>query len=391
MKALRRLLSLALAALLALVSSACAEIAECPQVETDVREITKFGNLVLTITSKSFLSLGYEVGDIISVNIGDTSLDVPICTDYDDADVGAPLCRVAEETKPDGKNVLLAINNGDLATWLGVATRTTIDEDPGYRWVYAEAYAGGVPVTLSLVEKGGYLEQIKLHRLQMSNNRADYPNLTDAQYANFRNIATTGMGANVLYRASSPIDPQYNRNHEADAAACAAGINTVLNLSDSESAMKGFEDYDQTYYSTLDVIPLDMILDFQSPFFREGLVRGFRFLADHEGPYLIHCTMGKDRAGFVSAILECLMGASADEVVADYMVSYYNYYGTGSDSPNYEAIADSNIRKSLAASFGVDDISRADLAACAQAYLLECGMTQAEIDAVKARLGTDIR
>ena len=96
-------------------------------------------------------------------------------------------------------------------------------------------------MTLSLVEKGGYLEQIKLHRLQMSNNRADYPNLTDAQYANFRNIATTGMGANVLYRASSPIDPQYNRNHEADAAACAAGINTVLNLSDSESAMKGFE------------------------------------------------------------------------------------------------------------------------------------------------------
>ena len=133
MKALRRLLSLALAALLALVSSACAEISECPQVETDVREITKFGNLVLTITSKSFLSLGYEVGDIISVNIGDTSLDVPICTDYDDADVGAPLCRVAEETKPDGKNVLLAINNGDLATWLGVAPRTTIDEDPGYR------------------------------------------------------------------------------------------------------------------------------------------------------------------------------------------------------------------------------------------------------------------
>ena len=220
----------------------------------------------------------------------------------------------------------------------------------------------------------------------MSNNRADYPNLTDAQYANFRNIATTGMGANVLYRASSPIDPQYNRNHEADAAACAAGINTVLNLSDSESAMKGFEDYDQTYYSTLDVIPLDLILDFQSPFFREGLVRGFRFLADHEGPYLIHCTMGKDRAGFVSAILECLMGASADEVVADYMVSYYNYYGIGSDSPQYEAIADSNIRKSLAESFGVEDISKADLAACANAYLLDIGMTQAEIDALKARL-----
>ena len=68
------------------------------------------------------------------------------------------------------------------------------------------------------------------------------------------------------------------------------------------------------------------------------------------------------------------------------MVSYYNYYGIGSDSPQYEAIADSNIRKSLAESFGVEDISKADLAACANAYLLDIGMTQAEIDALKARL-----
>jgi hypothetical protein len=390
MKALRRLLSLALAALLALVSSACAEIAECPQVETDVREITKFGNLVLTITSKSFLSLGYEVGDIISVNIGDTSLDVPICTDYDDADVGAPLCRVAEETKPDGKNVLLAINNGDLATWLGVATRTTIDEDPGYRWVYAEAYAGGVPVTLSLVEKGGYLEQIKLHRLQMSNNRADYPDLTDAQYANFRNIATTGMGANVLYRSSSPINPKYNRSREADNAVNAAGIRTVLNLSDNQAVMESYEDYAQSYYSRLDVLPLDMIVLFESEVLRDGVCRGLRFLAGHEGPYLVHCSIGKDRTGFICALLECLMGATADEVVADYMVTYYNFFGIEPGSDAYEIIANSNIRKILGDIFHVENLSDADLSACAEACLLDLGLTADEIAAVRRCLGTDI-
>ena len=393
MKALRRLLSLALAALLALVSSACAEIAECPQVETDVREITKFGNLVLTITSKSFLSLGYEVGDIISVNIGDTSLDVPICTDYDDADVGAPLCRVAEETKPDGKNVLLAINNGDLATWLGVATRTTIDEDPGYRWVYAEAYAGGVPVTLSLVEKGGYLEQIKLHRLQMSNNRADYPNLTDAQYANFRNIATTGMGANVLYRSSSPVNPEINRNREADAAVNAAGIRTVLNLADSEARMKGYEDYAYTCYAALDVLPLDMVVDFSSEAFRNSLAEGLRFLAAREGPYLVHCTEGKDRSGFVCAVLECLMGATAREVYDDYMLTFYNYYGIAPGDDKYDAVLNSNIARLLARAFGVQDIAAegVDLSACAEAYLQGIGLTGEEIAALKDRLGTDIK
>ena len=93
-----------------------------------------------------------------------------------------------------------------------------------------------------------------------------------------------------------------------------------------------YEDYAQTYYSGLDIIPLDLVVDFSSDSFREGLAKGFRFMISHDAPYLIHCTMGKDRAGFTSAVLECLMGASAEEVVADYMVSYYNYYGIGPDA-----------------------------------------------------------
>ena len=245
-------------------------------------------------------------------------------------------------------------------------------------------------MALSLEEKGGYAEQLKLHQLNMSNSREDYPGLTDEQYANFRNIATSGMGAHVLYRSSSPVNPKYNRNREADAAVNAAGIRTVINLTDSAGVMKGYEDYAQTYYSRLDILPLDLVVDFGSDSFREGLAKGFRYMIDHDGPYLIHCTMGKDRAGFTSAVLECLMGASADEVVADYMVSYYNYYGIGPDADTYEALADSNIRKTLAAAFGVEDIADADLAAQAEAYLKAIGLSGDEIAALKAKLGTDI-
>lgn len=391
MKALRLILCLTLAVLLALASLACAEIAECPQVETGVQDIQKYGNLILDISGKALFDLGYEYGDILCVKIGDSEEPIPVCSDYSDVDVGAMVCRVVLTGNAEEDPVILAINNGDLATWLGVATRTTVDEDPGYRWDYAEEYADGIQVTLSLEEKGGYLDQIELHHLQMSNVREDYPNLTDEQYANFRNVATTDMGVNALYRSSSPVDPKYNRNREADAAVNVAGICTVLNLADNEAVMKGYADYAQTYYSTLDVIPLNLVVDFKSESFREGLAAGFRFLADHEGPCLVHCTMGKDRAGFTCAILECLMGATADEVVEDFMVSFYNFYGIEPDNPKYEVIADSNIRKTLAEAFGVDDISTADLAACADAYLLEIGMTRKEIDAVKARLGTDIQ
>lgn len=35
-----------------------------------------------------------------------------------------------------------------------------------------------------------------------------------------------------------------------------------------------------------------------------------------------HCTKGKDRAGFMPALLEALIGATREEIVEDYMQSY---------------------------------------------------------------------
>jgi len=39
-----------------------------------------------------------------------------------------------------------------------------------------------------------------------------------------------------------------------------------------------------------------------------------RFIIMNEGPYLIHCFAGVDRTGFVSALLEALMGASLNDI-----------------------------------------------------------------------------
>ena len=221
--------------------------------------------------------------------------------------------------------------------------------------------------------------------------REDYPHLTDAQYANFRNVATPGMGRNALFRSSSPINTKLGRNREADAATCAAGIHTVMNLADSEKKMRKRDGYAGSYYSTLDVIPLNLKVDFFSRDFRNGLAKGFRFIASHEGPYLVHCNEGKERAGFACALLECLMGATADEVVADYMVSFYNYYGVEPGSDQYNAIAKDTVIRYLSAAFHIKGNTTAsiDLAACAEEYLRDIGMTDEEIQALKARLERD--
>jgi hypothetical protein len=43
-----------------------------------------------------------------------------------------------------------------------------------------------------------------------------------------------------------------------------------------------------------------------------------RFIAAHSGPYLVHCRLGSDRTGVVSALLALLCGAVWPDVAADY-------------------------------------------------------------------------
>ena len=179
-----------------------------------------------------------------------------------------------------------------------------------------------------MAEKGGYMAEYIMHDLQRTNDRADYPNLSDAEFGNFRNIATTGMElAGARTCGSSPINPELGRNTYVDAAR-SVGAYVIMNLANSPEEAEAYEGFADTYYSGQKVIYLNLGVDFSAPEFQKGLAEGLRFFAANKGTYYVHCTEGKDRAGFVSALLECpLMGATYDEVVADYMVTYYNYYG----------------------------------------------------------------
>jgi hypothetical protein len=86
------------------------------------------------------------------------------------------------------------------------------------------------------------------------------------------------------------------------------------------------------------------------------------------------------------------MGATIDEVIADYMVSYYNYYGVEEDTEKYNAIVRNNLINVLNATFKVADVYTADLCAEAEAYLTEdAGLTTAEVAALKANLGTALQ
>ena len=349
----------------------------------DLEQISKFGNIKLVtdgrlMTQTDFEEAGIEYGDIVTVSFLDQQMDIPVVNNYSEVGTGDRLLRVDEaETE-------LAINMGDFASEY-IADKSTF-EDQTFAWTYKKGISD-VTFHFEMKEKGGLYAEYGHDSLIYTDERSDYPQLSDEQFANFRVVSTTGMGKDILYRTASPIDPVHKRNTYADAACKKYGIATVMNLSDSEETAKSFPDYDKTYYSTTDYIPLDMGVNFDSDDFREKLAEGLRFFAGHKGPYAVHCTEGKDRAGTVAALLECLMGASYDEVVSDYMVTYYNYYGITPDDERYETIVRENIEATLKTMYKTDDLKGADLAAEAEEYCRETGLSDEEITALKANLG----
>lgn len=58
-----------------------------------------------------------------------------------------------------------------------------------------------------------------------------------------------------------------------------------------------------------------------------AVAEALRFVAQTDGPVVVHCTAGKDRTGLVSALALSVAGATREEVVADYARTTDNLAG----------------------------------------------------------------
>ena len=348
-------------------------------------DMLRFGNLAMDIAADDFLQI-FELGDIVTVTVeGFESLEAPVCSSYDDVSAGE-LLIYAKAGKP---YILLAINYGQIGVMMDI-----LEPSPDGATAFRVKDPDTLPdtVTVALKEAGGYADRLKLSRLVRPDTPDGYRDtLTEAQFANFREITTTGMGRGVLYRSSSPISPEIGRNSAADALCAAAGIRTVLNLSDTAEAAAGYEGFDETYYRQQDVVYLAMPASFTTELFREKLAEGLRFMIAHEGPYLVHCLEGKDRAGFVSAMLALFMGASPDEVCEDYSVTYENYFGPlAGGEPQLDDSLRGMIRtiiiENLKLAYGVEALTDENAQSATVQYIRSLGLSEEEIALLRERL-----
>ena len=392
---LTALLVLALFMMVSCATKALSEpvvVEEAKTLDSSVKDIQKYGNLVLSITKSDMDSIGAEYGDVFTVDLGDQVLEAPYCTSYSDVEIGDLVLR------NDGDGIILAINMGDFASSYGIATKVS-NPDKTYQWVFEEGKKlEDITLSLILTGKGEYRDQYLIHQLFRTNEREDYS--SDAVFANFREIVGGNLGSGALFRSSSPVNNEIGRAKYADELVSLNNIRSVMNLADSRETIEGYfkeEDFASPYYKSLyengQVIALNMGVSFKTREFQNGLVEGLTFLSKNEGPYLVHCNEGKDRAGFTSALLSALMGLTYDEIASDYMTSYENYYHVEKGTEQYEAVKRSNIDSMLSFIAGVEtkDLENVDLAAKAEEFLIAIGMEKADIDTLKSKLSKNYK
>ena len=392
---LTALLVLALFIMVSCATKALTEpvvVEEAKTLDSSVKDIQKYGNLVLSITKSDMDSIGAEYGDVFTVDLGDQVLEAPYCTSYSDVEIGDLVLR------NDGDGIILAINMGDFASSYGIATKVS-NPDKTYQWVFEEGKKlEDITLSLILTDKGGYRDQYLIHQLFRTNEREDYS--SDAVFANFREIVGGNLGSGALFRSSSPVNNEIGRAKYADELMSLNNIKSVMNLADSRETIEGYfkeEDFASPYYKSLyengEVIALNMGVSFKTREFQNGLVEGLTFLSKNEGPYLVHCNEGKDRAGFTSALLSALMGLTYDEIASDYMTSYENYYHVEKGTEQYEAVKRSNIDSMLSFIAGVEtkDLENVDLSVKAEEFLVAIGMEKADIDTLKSKLSKNYK
>ncbi|MBQ4233581.1 MAG: tyrosine-protein phosphatase, partial [Firmicutes bacterium] len=259
-------------------------------------------------------------------------------------------------------------------------------------WVVAEIEEGDT-AGIVLREKGKYLDIQKARDIHYTDAREDYA--SDEIFANFRALTGGSMGEGTVYRSASPCDDQHNRASYVDKLMTEKGVKYIVDLADTDEKIKGYlasEGFDSPGFKALyedgKVLPVGLNMNFKSDEFRSKLAAALTAMSENEGPFLIHCTEGKDRTGFVCMVLEALEGASYEELVNDYMITYANYYGITeeTDKARCDVIVEKVLEPMMRELAGDEDLKLVDFSALAAKYLMSCGMTEEQVLALVEKL-----
>lgn len=293
-----------------------------------VKEEVVFKGVYIEKTIEEFNAYGFEYGDSLNISFsnGYELKDIPYYTGY-----------YAKADEP-----LLVAYPGyeyiDVSICFG-----------GSMWEEAKLKDGDT-ADIFLNEKAKYKNVQDTFDVKYTDNRDDYA--SDEIFANFRCVEMGNLKHKNLYRGSTPINNEYGRAKYVNDLIKEANIKYVVDLTDTEELLNKYfreEDFASNYFKELyengKVSVTHMTANYKTKEFAKLVVKALTDMSKNEGPYYVHCVEGKDRTGFVLAVIEGLAGASYEDIVKDYMVTYENYYGITElkDKEKYDAYVKNRI------------------------------------------------
>ena len=337
-----------------------------PVLKGKITSYNEFGAAMLSFTETDMTNAGFTLGDVISITIDDKKEIVMPYYDGFYTRNGEFLC-VAYPTYP---SICFTANN------IGLPKELTDLE--------------GHSVTVRMKEKGGCLDVQTALSMKYSNERIEYPDLSDAEFANARTVKAGNIPSGILYRSSSPFSNDIKRDIYVSEYLQQEKIRTVLNLADNEEKMLSYKDippYSLSLWKEGNVILCPLKADPTADDYNNRLIEALKQLPSHPAPYLVHCMEGKDRTGYVCALLEGLCGATYEEIVADYLVTYDNYYyiNPAKDPVLCNTLVSLRLNTCLMFYANVSDeaqLPNIDYAKAFSSYLLSHDMTQQQLDAL---------
>ncbi len=274
------------------VCCGCAASAPEKLENASIEHETELGGAYLHITIHDFLDLGFQFGDSVLVEFSNGYIleDIPFYNGYyvpadEPLLIGYP-----------GYPYIKVVFNSDEDLW----DTAGLDEN--------------VTASVTMNEKGKYLAVMEERNLDQVTDRDAFD--SDEIFANFRSLKGGRLKENYIYRGSSPIDNTYERAAYAEALMEEAGTLLIMNLSDSaESLLQHLAaaetpvDYYIRLYEEGRVLLPQLTISYSSPEMKKKTADLLRTMSTFEGPYFMHCALGKDRTGFISLLLEMLAGA----------------------------------------------------------------------------------
>lgn len=171
---------------------------------------------------------------------------------------------------------------------------------------------------------------------------------SEQMLANFREVRGGKLAKERLFRSYHPVIPsrgehpqlmniEIQRQRKAMQLLEFNHVRTVINLSETAQELADYlHQAEPSYYKTLwlDNHIVNVPVAYETVYFMSdrderfnpdelGFQTGIRavinHIADHQGPYHVHCRLGSDRTGVIVAFLQLFMGADKQQIKLNYL------------------------------------------------------------------------